>query len=355
MGLDGAETTPDGYFVQVEDSLQDPIVRNLIQNGYPYKTVSELSLANESEARYATQFALWIYLNHLDITQIIPMEESYNRVIEAIQTIYQNGTNFFPYQTNGITITEEKKENLLDNLDPQYYSKTYQLDYGENLLEMNFTVQGIHNYVITDELNNPINSIIGHKKIKILFSRKDNQGEIHGTIRVQYRYKENAVLFAKSKVQGMQDVSLTLSPIQENEISVNFSDKPIQTHLIITKKDLHDDTTQIPNVIFHIYDEDDKFLGKFITDKDGKITLQLEKDLNIFNHTIVKIREIQVPDPYIIDDKNHTQTVSITVGGTTYVTFKNDKRIEKIPNIPDEKETPQPITQPKIALPKTGY
>ena len=67
LGADGAETVEGGYDVNASEYLNDITVNNIILNGYPYKTVSELNVDNESEARYATQFAIWIKLNNLDI------------------------------------------------------------------------------------------------------------------------------------------------------------------------------------------------------------------------------------------------------------------------------------------------
>ena len=84
---------------------------------------------------------------------------------------------------------------------------------------------------------------------------------------------------------------------------------------------------------------DNKFIGSYITDKGGKIYLDVEKDLDIFKNIKVKIQEVEVPYPYIIDKQNSEKVVDLKVGCTTSVEFKNDKI--------EEKE--------KIELPKTGF
>ena len=84
---------------------------------------------------------------------------------------------------------------------------------------------------------------------------------------------------------------------------------------------------------------DNKFIGSYITDKAGKICLDVEKDLDIFKNIKVKIQEVEVPYPYIIDKQNSEKVVDLKVGCTTSVEFKNDKI--------EEKE--------KIELPKTGF
>lgn len=339
LGLNGAETVEGGYDVDVSKYLDDVIVNNIILNGYPYKTVEELGLANESEARYATQFALWIKLNNLDINQITPMESEYIRIVNAIKNIYYNGINSQMIYTNGVKVEEVESETPVDNLDESYYSKLYKLEYGENILDINLNINGIKDYIITDEKNNKIDKIVGNKTIKVLFPRNSNEGDFNFTLNVISKYKQSAVLFAKSSVNGMQDLSLTLEPIKENNINLISEVKEVKTKLTITKKDADNENICIPNVKFNIYDSEDNILGSFVTDKDGKIDIYVEKDLKIYKNSKIKIKEVEVPYPYIIDLENSTKTIELKVGTEANVEFRNNKIEEKI----------------KVELPKTGF
>lgn len=339
LGLNGAETVEGGYDVDASKYLDDTIVNNIILNGYPYKTVEELGLANESEARYATQFALWIKLNNLDINQITPMESEYIRVVNAIKNIYYNGINSQMIYTSGVKVEEVKNETPVDSLDESYYSKLYKLEYGENILDINLEINGIKDYIIADEKNNKIDKIVGNKTIKVLFPRNSNEGDLNFTLNITSKYKESAVLFAKSSVNGMQDLSLTLEPIKENNINLVGEVKEVKTKLTITKKDADNENICIPNVKFDIYDSQDNILGSFVTDKDGKINIDVEKDLKIYKNSKIKIKEMEVPYPYIIDLENSTKTIELKVGNETNVEFRNNKIEEKI----------------KVELPKTGF
>ena len=152
LGLGGAETIDGGYDVDAEKFIDDNVVNSIVLNGYPYKTVNELGVDNESQARYATQFAIWIKLNNLDINQIVPMEDQYLKVVQAIKNIYYNGINSNEIYTNGVSIEEvdnlynEDKDitenNNLDKLDESYYSKMYKLEYGDNVLNIDLNVKG---------------------------------------------------------------------------------------------------------------------------------------------------------------------------------------------------------------------
>lgn len=339
LGLNGAETVEGGYDVDASKYLDDTIVNNIILNGYPYKTVEELGLANESEARYATQFALWIKLNNLDINQITPMESEYIRVVNAIKNIYYNGINSQMIYTSGVKVEEVKNETPVDSLDESYYSKLYKLEYGENILDINLEINGIKDYIIADEKNNKIDKIVGNKTIKVLFPRNSNEGDLNFTLNITSKYKESAVLFAKSSVNGMQDLSLTLEPIKENNINLISEVKEVKTKLTITKKDADNENICIPNVKFDIYDSQDNILGSFVTDKDGKINIDVEKDLKIYKNSKIKIKEMEVPYPYIIDLENSTKIIELKVGNETNVEFRNNKIEEKI----------------KVELPKTGF
>lgn len=349
LGLGGAETIDGGYDVDAEKFIDDNVVNSIVLNGYPYKTVNELGVDNESQARYATQFAIWIKLNNLDINQIVPMEDHYLKVVQAIKNIYYNGINSNEIYTNGVSIEEvdnlynEDKNvtenNNLDKLDESYYSKMYKLEYGDNVLNIDLNVDGIKNYLIVDRNNKKIDNIIGNKEIKLLIPRKDNSGNLNYKINIESRYKEGAVLFGKSSIIGMQDLSLTLEPIKLKNTFISGSINEVKTNLSIVKKDAKDENIVIPNVKFNIYDLDDKFIGSYITDKDGKIYLDVEKDLNIFKNIKLKIQEVEVPYPYIIDKQNSEKVVDLKVGCTTSVEFKNDKIEEK----------------GKIELPKTGF
>ena len=342
LGADGAETVEGGYDVNASEYLNDVTVNNIILNGYPYKTVVELNLDNESEARYATQFAMWVKLNNLDINQIEPMEPQYSKVVDAIKNIYYNGISCNLNYTNGVSITEiekkEEKENL-DNIDQSYYSKEYELEYGDNILDINLNVEGVNDYIIVDENNSKIENILENKKFKILFKRESNLEDTEFKINVECKYKEHAVMFAKTLREGMQNMSLSLAPIKENSKEITSKIKTIHTKLEIEKKDAKDENIFIPNVKFNIYDEKDNLIGEYVTNDKGKICIDVEKDLKIFTNTKIKIKEIEVPYPYVIDENNSNKEIEINVGDNVKVEFKNDKLEEK----------------PKIELPKTGY
>lgn len=60
----------------------------IISSGYPSKTFNELNLNSEEEAYFATQVAIWIFIEGYDVNAF----RGEKRIIEAIKRIYNEGT-----------------------------------------------------------------------------------------------------------------------------------------------------------------------------------------------------------------------------------------------------------------------
>lgn len=59
----------------------------IISEGYPNKSYGEIGLSSEEEAYFATQIAIWSYVEGYDINGF----KGNNRVVEAIKKIYNQG------------------------------------------------------------------------------------------------------------------------------------------------------------------------------------------------------------------------------------------------------------------------
>ena len=187
LGIDGAEK--EEYDVNVSKELDDKTLMNIILNGYPYKTLEELSLNTNEEARFSTQFAVWGYLNNLDFSKMEPLNESGFRVINAINQIYTNGVNG-NILTNKINVKEIDKEFKIDELNQEYYSKKYRLEYNENVKEI--ILQNNNLEIKACDLNNNVLDVITNQKvIKILVPREKIASDISVKLTFKYKTKEN--------------------------------------------------------------------------------------------------------------------------------------------------------------------
>ena len=325
LGDKGAEYGE--YEVDVDSKLADSILNQIVLNGYPYKTHEELGLDNNDEARFATQFAIWVYTNPLDLNKIQALNDDGKKVKAAIEKIYRDGTTKHINEDNILKVREVENGFKLDNLDDNYYSKVYKLEYNENIKNINLEVKGVTNYIITDVNNKRLESLNGIREFKILVPRKDIVDDKNITINFKTDVKETTVLFGLAPTEPKrQNVVLALKPIKTNDLQIETNLKYQKTTLKLKKVDLDDSSVVIPNVKFKIYDsKTNSLLGTFITDEKGEINLDIQKDLGITGENSVIIEEVEVPDEYYIDVNRNKKELKFEIGKENIVVFENEK------------------------------
>lgn len=322
LGVEGAEKN-DEYYVNVSDKINDNILASIILNGYPYKSAEELGVENEKEARFATQFAIWVYLTPLNLDNIVPTSHIYQRVVNAIRNIYIDGISKYMEPNNIIKMQAGKVD--VDSVDNNYLSTAVHLDYNNNVKDIQFNVRNIEEYKLVDNSNKEINDIYGIHNFKILIPRNIVLEDKNLDINIEYNTKQTAVMFGTAKIPGMQNVSVILEPITHKSINEKLDLKYLPVNFEIIKLDKDNETIKIPNVKFKIYNMEDKFLGEYTTDENGEIKFDILKELNIQNGQMIKIQEVEVSPDYYIDKQNDTQIIQIDYDKTNKVIFKNEK------------------------------
>lgn len=322
LGVDGAEKK-DEYYVNVSDKINDKILVSIMLNGYPYKSVEELRVENVREAKYATQFAIWAYLSNLNLGTIVPTTHTYQRVVNAISDIYNNGINSSYDENNVINMQTTKIE--VDSVDNNYFSTSIHLDYNNNVKDIKLNINNIKEYKITDNNNNEINDIYSIHDFKILIPRNIVLEDKSLDINIEYNTRQTAIMFGNAKIPGMQNVSVNLEPITLKSINEKLDIKYFPVNFEIVKLDKDNENVKIKNVKFKIYNMQDELLGEYITDENGEIKFDILKKLNIQNGQMIKVKEVEVPPDYYIDKKNDTQIIQIDYDKVNKVIFKNEK------------------------------
>ena len=123
--LDGVGEVDD-YSVTIDKMIDNQLVRRVIINGYPYKSLESLGVKDVDEAFTATKMAVYCILYDYNIDKKFkPIGEAGKRTIEAMKTIIKNAEN-----TEETPITEARKINKIDskfkqdNIEKNYASKT---------------------------------------------------------------------------------------------------------------------------------------------------------------------------------------------------------------------------------------
>lgn len=326
LGAKGAEE--GDYTVDVNKIISDYKVASILISGSPYKTLSELGLNNEDEASFATQFAVWVYLNNLDLNAITPYSSGNENVVNAIRKIYNDGMNM-NYSSEAILNIEKQGKADIDSIDREYYSQVYKISHNENIKNIKLSLKGADNAKITDLKNNEILDINKENEFKVLIPITSINETKNVKLDFMAEAKQTSVMFGATTIGDRQNMGLLLEPVNFSSVQSNF-DVEYKTMNITLNKIDKDTKKGINGVTFKFETLDGKELGRYTTGENGVIELDVQKDLKIFKEQKIKVTEIAVPDNYYIDKENCSQIIDIKWGENAVIEFQNEKIKGKI-------------------------
>lgn len=321
LGMTGAEA--GDYTVDANQLIQDPKVSSILISGSPYKTLSELGLNNEDEATFATQFAVWVYLNNLNIEQITPYASGNENVVNAIKKIYSDGMSM-NYTSEAILNLNKVGNADIDNIDREYYSQTYSMSYNTNVKSIELSTMGIDNVKITDLNNNEISDINNVNEFKILIPRSSITQNRELLLNFRTQSKQTSVMFGATNMSDRQNMGLILDPVNFRNVQDRFAVEYKTSKINLQKVD-KDTKEPVANVKFKFETLTGENLGEYITNEKGTIELDAQKDLNILKEQKIKVTEIEVPSNYYIDNDNNSKIIDIEWGKDISLKFENEK------------------------------
>ncbi len=319
LGMKGAEEYESGYTVHSGTKITDVKLRNIMLNSYPYKSIEELGLNNKDEAMFATQFAIWCYTENLDINLIEPINSSNLNVVQAIKNMYFSKDNDLSEKDIDINLNEsiqqsEKKDNKM------YYYKIVEV-VGKNINSYNLSSPD-KNIIIEKEQNN---------KYKISVPVDSVNDNFIAKLYVNFNAKENIALLGISKLEGFQDVAITLKDNFDYTLLKSIDFKNIKSTVTIIKKD-KDTNEELEGVKYIVTDNDGKSLGEYITDENGKITFDV---YNVYDTNIV-LKELSALNEYKID--NTSYNIKVESNSNKILELFNEKKKGTIEIIKKSKE-----------------
>lgn len=326
LGIKGAEE--GDYGVDVNQIISDPKVASILISGSPYKSLDELGLNNEDEASFATQFAVWAYLENLDLNAITPYSAGNENVVNAIRKICNDGMSM-NYTSEAILYVEKQGSADIDSIDREYYSQTYSISHNENIKNISLSLMGADNIKITNLKNEPISDINGVNEFKILVPITSVNENKNIKLNFRTEAKQTSVMFGATTRGDRQNMSLLLDPVNFRTVQSNFDIEYKTMNLTLNKID-KDTKKGIKGVTFKFETLDGKELGKYVTGENGVIQLDVQKDLKLFKEQKIKVTEIAVPDNYYIDKENCSQIIDVKWGENTTIEFQNEKIKGKI-------------------------
>lgn len=284
LGMKGAEEEKDGYLVNINQNINDTLLKSIVLNCYPYKSIQELGLNSREEAKFASQFAIWIYTANLNIDLIEPILTENQNVVNAIKNIYYSGIN--DSQRNDILKFESSEQNIEKINNKFYYTKTISTTQKELMNDIEVT---------TNQKDVIITKLTDSYKICVPVDIVDKQYNLELGIKLI----EKAALYGISTKEGYQDVVLTLKDNLSEMTTYRVNFENMKKKVTIVKKD-KDTGLPIEGVKYAIQNEHFVLIGEYETDINGEIKLELLDIRNIF------VNEINVPDEYILDTETYS-------------------------------------------------
>ena len=341
----GAET--NSYNVSIEGAVNDVRLWRRIINGYPYKSIQELGVANAQEAFTATKQAIYCYIHGNNPSDYGAIGEAGQRTLNAMHTIINNAQNSKESKISStIKINKNSDSWKQDENEKNYVSKVYSVSAGANIQNYKIILsrknnQDIGGIKLTDINNKTKTEFSPNEKFKILVPIKEMKETGNFELKVEAKISTKPVLYGIAPNSSYQDYALTGATYEDGTGNIQDEYFKNETKIIILKQD-EDTNEKLEGVEFELLDENKNVVYNGLkTDKDGKINIE-----NIVPGRYY-IKETNTKDGYlrfedlIKIDINLNEQMTVTV---------NNKKEEK-PKIETSKNTTEVS---KKILPVTG-
>ena len=309
------------YDVDVNGYITDVMLWRIVINGYPYKTVGELGVANKKEAYLATKQAIYCYLDNRNVYEYTGIGEAGERTVKALRQIWEAAQNSTETKiSNRVDIIANESEWKQDNVDKNYISKTYRVEAPAPIAAYNVKINGKNlpnGLIIADTNNNRKNVFMPGEEFKILIpcSELDKSGNYEITVTTQMDTKP--VFFGYSQDTNLQNYALTAFTYEDS--SGIYSDQYYKNNSQIKiLKQEKDTKVALEGVEFKLLNSSKKaILQSLITDKEGRITIE-----NIVPGTYY-LQEVKTLPGYVLYDEDIK--IDIGLNETVNVTVNNSK------------------------------
>ena len=270
----GAEN--GAYTVSVNSMIQDVGLWRRIINGYPYKSLEELGVANKEEAFTATKQAIYCYIHGNNPADYTPIGEAGERTLRAMhQIIAQAQSSSETKISNYIELKDEDVNWKVDDIEKNYISKVFSIlsdaqiqDYSIHFQEN--TIDGIK---ITNLQNTVKNEFQPDEKFKILIPIESLREKGEFRILANAKVKTKPVLYGTAPDSGLQDYALTAATYEDGVGEISLQYPKNETEIIVIKQD-EESNERLKNVEFALLNENKEVIKQgLLTDEEGKIQI----------------------------------------------------------------------------------
>ena len=344
----GVSATNPTYEVSVNEAIKDVNLWKIIINGYPYKTIEELGVANKEEAFTATKQAIYTYIHGNQLSDYEAIGEAGQRTLNALYKIVNDANNSTEVQISNKVDIQKLQENWeQDLIDSNYVSKRYKVSSSTTISNYKVRIKDANGQIvegikITDKNNQEKEEFSADEEFKILIPIKYMTEDKTINIQIETQVNTKPILYGKAGSSDLQDYALTASTYEDGtgEIQDNYDKN--KTRLIIVKQD-EKTKEKLQGVEFQILDENKNVIYTNLqTDADGKIKVENLIPGKYYIKETKTISGYEIYEDLIEVEVNLNEEMTVTVNN-------NEEEIPEIEKTTDYQET----TNKKI-LPVTG-
>lgn len=273
----GAQEKP--YSVSVQDAIKDVGLWRVIINGYPYKSIQELGVANKEEAFTATKQAVYCYIHENRPEDYEGIGEAGNRTLRAMYKIINDAQNSNETKiSNTIQINPVEAQWKQDKLNPEYVSKTFFVSAGANIQNYKIKItkenaQDIGGIKVTDMQNIQKDEFSSSEKFKVLVPIKNMTENGAFKLEVVSKVHTKPILYGAAPTSNNQDYALTAVTYEDGKGEKSDEYPKNETKIILIKED-EKTKEKIEGVEFELLDKNKKVIYTDLkTDKEGKIEI----------------------------------------------------------------------------------
>lgn len=319
-------------------------------NGYPYKSIEELGVANKEEAFTATKQAIYCYIHGNNPDDYEGIGEAGQRTLKAMYQIVNAAQNSNETKVSStIEINKLEDEWKQDEIEKQYVAKTFYVTANANIknYKINITkenAQDIGGIKITDMQNKEKNEFASNEKFKVLVPIKNMTETGAFKLIVEGQVQTKPILYGVAPNSGYQDYALTAATYEDGAGEKSDEYPENETKIIIIKED-EITKERLENTEFELLDENKKVIYSDLkTDKEGKIEIK---------HLIpgkYYLKETKAKEGY----EAYEELIELQIAlHEQYTVTVNNKQEEK-PKIEIEKKTKSKEVSVIDKLPVTG-
>lgn len=264
----------------MQDTIKDVGLWKRIINGYPYKTIEELGVANKEEAFTATKQAIYCYIHGNNPSDYEAIGEAGVRTLNAMYRIIENANNSNESKISStIQINKIENEWKQDEINKEYVSKIFQVTAGANVKDCEIEIakeenQNIEEIEITDLQNQEKNQFSANEKFKVLLPIRNMKEAGKIKLTVEGNVQTKPILYGMAPNSGWQDYALTAATYEEG-IGEKTDEYPENETKIILIKEDGKTKERLENTEFELLDENKQVIYSDLkTDKEGKIEIQ---------------------------------------------------------------------------------